>query len=78
MAMVPSSSSDCGGHRQGHVMRLRRFGSVGEMITDTLESLQLTQGFKHEPSVPVINTQAHWERTHLDVKAIPYASRTLD
>lgn len=28
------------------------------MITDTPESLQLTQGLEHEPSVPAINTQA--------------------
>lgn len=36
-------------------------GSVGQMITETIESLQLTQAFKHEPSVPVINTKAHLE-----------------
>lgn len=57
-------------------MRLWRLGSVGQMITGTLESLQLTQGFKHEPSVPVINTQAYQERTHLNIKAIPYTTQT--
>lgn len=48
-------------------MRLWRLGSVEEMITDTRESLQLTQGLKHEPSVPVINTQAHQGSSHLNI-----------
>lgn len=47
---------------------VKRLGSVEEMITDTPESLQLTQGLKHEPSVPVINTEAHQQRTHLNMK----------
>lgn len=57
-------------------MRLWRLGSVEEMITDTRESLQLTQGLKHEPSVPVINTQAHQGSSHLNIQAIPYAIHT--
>lgn len=57
-------------------MRLWRLGSVGQMITGTLESLQLTQGFKHEPSVPVINTKAYRECTHLNIEAAPYATQT--
>lgn len=59
-------------------MRLWRLGSVGQMITGTLESLQLTQGFKHEPSVPVINTKAYRECTHLNIQAAPYATQTHD
>lgn len=48
-------------------MRLWRIGSVEEMITDTLESLQLTQGLKHEPSVPVINTKPNGGSAHLNI-----------
>lgn len=65
--MVSVSSSECGGYQSGCVMRLWRLGCVGQMITGTLESVQLTQGFKHEPSVLVINTQAYWECTHLNI-----------
>lgn len=57
-------------------MVVMRLGSAEEMITDTLESLQLTQGFKHKPSVPLINTEVNRQWTHLNILAIPYATHT--
>lgn len=60
--------------------RCERAGRPFALMTDAPDSLQLTQGFSHEPSVPMINIQPRRKglalHTCAQLQHVPYATHT--